>query len=58
MKRISLLLVSIALFSFVALNSCQNQASQPAETDTEVIEEEEVVTDTAAVEMPTEDVIE
>lgn len=34
MKKISLLLVSIALFGFIALNSCKSQA-KPAEETTE-----------------------
>ena len=64
MKKLSLLLVSIALFSFVSLNSCK-QASQPAEevTEEEVMEEaapaEEMVADTAMeAEAPAEEVAE
>jgi len=62
MKKLSLLLVSIALFSFISFNSCK-QASQPEEVvEEEVMEEapvEEPVADTAMeAEAPAEEVAE
>ncbi|MFO7656524.1 MAG: hypothetical protein R6W78_05615 [Bacteroidales bacterium] len=51
MKKLSLLLVSVALFSFVSLNSCK-QAPKADETVEEaveeVIEETEAIVDSAA----------
>ena len=65
MKKLSLLLVSVALFSFVSLNSCK-QASKPAETESEEVMEEapaaeETMTDStaaAAEEAPAEEATE
>jgi len=62
MKKLSLLLVSIALFSFVSLNSCK-QASQPAETETEEVmeeapAEEPAMADSVEAEAPAEEVAE
>ncbi len=45
MKKLSLLLVSVALFSFVSLNSCK-QASKPAAESEEVMEEAPATEDT------------
>ena len=47
MKKLSLLLVSVALFSFVSLNSCK-QASKPAAETEEMQEEAPAAEDTAA----------
>ena len=48
MKKLSFLLVALALFCFISLNSCKQQAGEAEEATEEVVEEaEEMVEETA-----------
>jgi len=41
MKKLSFLLVALALFCFISLNSCKQQAGEAEEATEEVVEEAE-----------------
>jgi len=61
MKKLSLLLVSVALFSFISLNSCKQTPKEAEEEPVEeVMEETEDVVEEAAdtVEAAAEEVVE
>lgn len=60
MKKLSLLLVSVALFSFISLNSCKQTPKEAEEPVEEVMEETEDVVEEAAdtVEAAAEEVVE
>ncbi len=48
MKKLSFLLVALALFCFISLNSCKQKAVEAEEATEEVVEEAEMVEEAAA----------
>ena len=57
MKKLSFLLVALALFCFISLNSCKQKAGEAEEATEEVVEEaEEMVEEPAAADTVAEEV--